>query len=103
MSVMKTSEIGLRLKFNLVLALVFLCGVAFAGFSSYELLQRNAKAETLRHARLLMEAALAIRGYTVSDVRPHLERQLAVAFLPQTVPAFAATKTLAELRKIYPD
>ena len=100
---MKTSEMGLRLKFNLVLLLVFLGGLAIAGFTSYELLQRNAKAETLRHARLLMEAALAIRGYTVSDVRPHLEAQLARTFLPQSVPAFAATKTLGQLRKTYPD
>lgn len=100
---MKTSEMGLRLKFNLVLLLVFLGGLAVAGFSSHELLQRNAKAETLRHARLLMEAALAIRGYTVSHVRPHLETQMSTVFLPQTVPAFAASKTLGELHKTYPD
>lgn len=102
-SVVKMSEMGLRLKFNLVLLLVFLGGLTFAGASSYGLLQRNAKAETLRHARLLMDTALAIRGYTVSQVRPHLQSQNAHVFLPQTVPAFAATKTLGELRKQYPD
>lgn len=101
MPMLKMSEMGLRLKFNLVLALVFLGGLAVAGFSSYELLHRNAKAETLRNARLLMETALAIRGYTVTQVGPHLQSDH--IFLPQAVPAFAATRTLGELRKKYPD
>ncbi len=94
---------GLRRKFNIVLLLVFLGGLLIAGFTSYALLQANAKDETLHHARLLMESALAIRGYTVRQVRPHLEARQSSTFLPQTVPAFAATKTLAELQKTYPD
>jgi HAMP domain-containing protein len=103
MPMMKMSEMGLRLKFNLVLALVFLGGLVVAAISSYTLLQRNATAETLRNARLLMETALAIRGYTVSQVSPHLQAQHSALFLPQSVPAFAATRTLGELRKKYPD
>jgi HAMP domain-containing protein len=94
---------GLRLKFNIVLALVFAAGMAVSAFVSYELLQRNAKQEVLRNAGLMMEAALAIRGYTVSQVKPHLEAQLQETFLPQTVPAFAATETFNSLRKKYPD
>jgi methyl-accepting chemotaxis protein len=50
-----------------------------------------------------MEAALSVRGYTVSQVKPHLEAQLQDKFLPQTVPAFAATETFNTLRKKYPD
>lgn len=103
MAMMKLGDMGLRLKFNVVLTLVFLGGLAAAGLSSYELLHRNARAETLRHARLLMETALAIRGYTVNNVRPHLEARLTDVFLPEVVPAFAATKTLGELHKKYPD
>lgn len=103
MSMVNMSGMGLRLKFNLVLVLVFLVGIAVAGLSSYQLLQHNARTETLRNARLQMETALAIRGYTVSQVRPHLEALNSHLFLPQTVPAFAATKTLGELRKKYPD
>jgi protein-histidine pros-kinase len=94
---------GLRLKFNIVLALVFAAGIAVSAAVSYQLLQRNAKQEVLRSAGLMMEAALAIRGYTVSQVRPHLESQLQVKFLPQVVPAYAATETFATLRKKYPD
>jgi protein-histidine pros-kinase len=94
---------GLRLKFNLVLIGVFLAGFAAAGWMSYELLQRNAREEILRNGRLIMEAALAIRGYTSAQVRPHLEPLLATTFLPQSVPAYAASETLAELRRKYPD
>ena len=94
---------GLRLKFNIVLALVFAAGIAVCAYVSHALLQENAKQEVLRNAGLMMEAALSIRGYTVSQVKPHLESQLAETFLPQTVPAFAATETFNSLRKKYPD
>jgi protein-histidine pros-kinase len=94
---------GLRLKFNIVLTLVFAAGMAVSAWVSHELLQRNAKEEVLRNAGLMMEAALSIRGYTVSQVKPHLEPQLQETFLPQTVPAFAATETFNSLRKKYPD
>ena len=57
----------------------------------------------LGEARVVREAALAIRSYTVERVRPHLIGQLDRQFLPQTVPAFAATETLNELRKKYPN
>jgi HAMP domain-containing protein len=94
---------GIRLKFNLVLIAVFLLGFAVAGWTSHELLQRNARDEILRNARLMMDTSLAIRGYTISQVRPHLELQLMRTFLPQSVPAYAATETLNELRKKYPE
>jgi len=94
---------GLRLKFNLVLAAVFGAGMAVSAFVSYELLQRNAKHEVLSNAGLMMEAALAVRGYTVQQVKPLIESQLAEKFLPQSVPAFAASETFNTLRKKYPD
>src|SRR5258708_21698762 len=93
---------GLRLKFNIVLTLVFVAGIAVSAWVSYELLQRNAKQEVLRNAALMMEAALSIRGYTVSQVKPHLDAQLAETFLPQTVPAVAATEAFNSLRQKYP-
>ena len=94
---------GLRLKFNIVLTLVFAAGIAVSAAVSYRLLQENAKDEVLRSAGLMMEAALSIRGYTVKQVKPHLEDKLAEIFLPQTVPAFAATETFNTLRTKYPD
>jgi protein-histidine pros-kinase len=94
---------GLRLKFNLVHIAVFLAGFAVAGWTSYELLQRNARGEIVRNARVMMEAALAIRGYTSNQVRPRLEPLMKETFMPQSVPAFAATETMGALRKTYPD
>lgn len=94
---------GLRLKFNLVLLLVFLLGLGVTGYQSYELLHKNARDEVVRNAGVMMEAALAMRGYTVGKIKPYLEDKLAETFLPQTVPAFAATEIMNELRKKYPE
>src|SRR6185369_15551813 len=94
-------NMGLRLKFNLVLVVVFLAGFGAAGFVSRELLQENARDEVVRDARLMMEAAGSMRTYTVEQIRPHLIKQLEEVFLPQTVPAYAATETINTLRKKY--
>lgn len=94
---------GIRFKFNLVLLAVFTAGLALTGWISYGLLQANAKDEVVRNARLMLESALAIRGYTIKQVKPHLELQLMRVFLPQSVPAYAATETVNELRKAHPD
>lgn len=94
---------GLRLKFNLVLLVVFLLGLGVSAYISHGLLVNNAREEVTRNAELMMESALAIRGYTVSQVRPQLEMQMMRVFLPQTVPAYAATETIKELRKRHPE
>ncbi len=94
---------GLRLKFNLVLIVVFLAGFAAAGVISQQLLQDNARQEVVREARLMLEAATSVRTYTVDHIRPHLINQMAEVFLPQTVPAFAATEAINTLRKRYAD
>ena len=93
---------GLRLKFNLVLFLVFMLGLAVSGYISFELLHKNARDEVLRTAGVMMEAALSMRSYTVGQVRPHL-RVVEDEFLPQSVPAYGATEIMNQLRKKYPD
>ncbi|HSB73711.1 MAG TPA: DUF3365 domain-containing protein [Candidatus Methylomirabilis sp.] len=94
---------GLRFKFNLVLLVCFFVGLTVTAYVSRGLLLKNAREEVARNAGLMMEAALAIRGYTINQIRPQLELQLMRVFLPQSVPAFAATETLNELRKNHPD
>lgn len=94
---------GLRLKFNLVLLVVFLVGFSAASYISRQLLQDNAREEVIRKARLMMDAASAVRSYTVEQIKPHLDPMLEENFLPQTVPAYAATETLAHVLKKYPD
>jgi protein-histidine pros-kinase len=93
---------GLRLKFNLVMIAVFVIGLGVTGYVSYELLHRNARDEVLRNAGVMMEAALSMRGYTVAKVRPLLPYD-PDKFLPESVPAFAATEIMGLLKQKYPD
>jgi protein-histidine pros-kinase len=90
-------------KFNLVLLGIFIVGFSVAGYLSYKALQENAREEILQNARLMMEAALSSRTYTVNQVKPLLETHMKYEFLPQTVPAYAATEQFNELRKKHPD
>ena len=94
---------GLRLKFNLVLLVVFLLGLTVTGYVSWDLLQRNAREDVVRNADLMMEAGLAVRAYTVDQVRPQLDLQLMRVFLPQSVPAYAATETMTQVKQKYAD
>lgn len=90
-------------KFNLVLLGIFVLGFAIAGYISYRALQTNAREEILQNARLMMESALSARTYTTSQVKPLLDNQMKYVFLPQSVPAYAATEQFTELRKKHPD
>src|SRR4030095_13748809 len=90
-------------KFNLVLLGIFALGFLVAGYVSYKALQANAREEVLQHARIMMEAALATRTYTANQIKPLLDTQMRYHFLPQTVPAYAATEQFNDLRKKHPD
>jgi len=90
-------------KFNLVLLALFALGLAAAGYVSYTMLHKHAREEVLDHAGMMMEAALAIRGYTVKEIRPLLALQTKREFLPQTVPSYAATQNFATVREKYPE
>jgi HAMP domain-containing protein len=93
---------GLRLKFNLVLLVVFILGLGVTGYISYDLLHRNARDEVLRNAGVMMEAALSMRVYTNTQIRPLMPYSEEV-FHPQSVPAYSATEIMNSLRKKYPD
>ena len=90
-------------KFNLALAAVFVLGLLVTGVISYGVLQANAREEILDNARVMMESALSSRSYTNTQIKPLLETQLRYSFLPQSVPAYAATEQFNDLRKKYPD
>lgn len=94
---------GLRIKFNLVMLFVFILGMAGAGLVSNEVLQRNARDEILHTAGIVMESAMAVRDYTIGEIRPLLEVQMKRDFLPQTVPAYAAMRNVYKLREKYPE
>ena len=92
-------------KFNLILGLVLGAGLAIAAAVSHQFLQNDAREEVLRQARLMMEAMRSARDYTTKQVKPLLvtQQEHQRSFLPQTVPAFAATEDFNYLRASYPD
>jgi HAMP domain-containing protein len=93
----------LMVKFNVVLLAIFLFGFALAWYVSNSVLQANAREEILENARVMMESALSSRNYTNTQVKPLLDTQLKYTFLPQSVPAYAATEQFNDMRKKYPD
>jgi HAMP domain-containing protein len=93
----------LIVKFNLVLFLIFAIAFGAVGYVTNRLLQRNAQAEILENARIIMEAALAVRSYTNTQIKPPLETQIKYSFLPQSVPAYSANEYFNTLRKKFPD
>src|SRR5580704_1846841 len=92
-------------KFNLILGLVLGAGLAIAAWFSQQLLQKDAREEVLRQARLMMQAMLSARDYTTNQIKPLLvnQQEHQRSFLAQTVPAFAATETFDYLQKQYTD
>src|SRR6202171_4743378 len=93
----------LIMKINLVLLLIFAIGFLSVGFLTNRLLQRNAKQEILENARIMMEAAVAVRSYTSAQINPLLKTQMKYSFLPQSVPAYSANEYFKQLRKKFPD
>ena len=93
----------LTAKFNLVLFIVFTLGLLAAGYVSYSVLHKHAREEVLTNASMMMEAALAIRGYTVKEIRPLLTLQMKRDFLPQSVPSYAATQNFNTVRENHPE
>jgi protein-histidine pros-kinase len=93
----------LWLKFNLVFLVAFVISLAATGMISYKILQQNAREEVLHTAGIIMQGAMAVRSYTIDELRPLLKAGNPHKFLPQTVPAYAATTNVARLRKHYPE
>jgi protein-histidine pros-kinase len=83
-------------------ALSFAAAALIAGYLSYELEIRQAQAEVNAKAKVLIDAAAAVRGYTSEHITPLLEGNSDPHFLPQQVPAFAAQTTMLNLKERYP-
>ena len=83
---------NLTAKFNLILIITFSIGLCIGGFYSYYLTEDNALQQVTDQAELIMQEALAVRSYTVNEVRPIINKAQDGEFYPQTVPAYAATQ-----------
>ena len=94
---------NLLAKLNLILICVFAVALVPAGLISRHLLDSNAQAQVIQNARIMMETAMAMRGYTVNQIKPLLAPMLEETFLPQSVPAYSATEIFNTLREKHPD
>jgi HAMP domain-containing protein len=94
---------GLKAKFNLVMLVAFLVGLALAAAMSWRIVQDNARREVLQEAAIMMAQASAIRDYTAKEIEPLLADQIKVRFLPHTVPSWAAQTNLRAMSKQFPD
>jgi HAMP domain-containing protein len=94
---------GVKAKFNGVMLVAFLLGLGLAAALSYSLVQRDARLEVVQEARLMIDEASAVRGYTDKEVGPLLTEQSKARFLPQTIPFFAAQTVFRGLRSNYHD
>ena len=94
---------SLLVKFNLILLLCFGLALVPAHLITRDQLQNNARTQVVQHARLMMQTALATRGYTNKQIKPLLASRLDEEFLPQTVPAYSATEIFNTLRETHPE
>ena len=94
---------GIRLKFNLIILLIFIVGLVVAAYLVKAVLIENAKNEVALNARIMMAAAKSARSYTVEEIRPLLKKLESKEFIPQTVPAYSATESMKRLHKTFPE
>jgi protein-histidine pros-kinase len=81
----------------------FLIGLAVATFLAREITTEEAKRQVLNEATLIMRSGSAVRSYTQNEIRPLIVDQLAVRFLPHSVPSYSAQTVLHQLQKDFPD
>lgn len=94
---------GLATKFNLILIPVVALGFYVLSTLTHTTLQENAEVDIVTRAGLMMDSAGAVRAYTVEEIKPLLVTQLRHKFLPQSVPAYAATQAFMRVQKHNPD
>lgn len=94
---------SLLLRVNMALIVVFALGAALTGLACRALLARNAEHEMRSVAELMMDSALAARDYTAHQIEPLLHTQMQSEFLPQSVPAYAATEHFLHLQASRPE
>ena len=93
---------GLGLRFNIVFLSCYIVGLGLSLWPFYQLSRREAIEELQAQIDVLRAEALAVRKYTTDEIRPLLDDQSAIQFLPQTVPSFSAHTVFRNFRKYYP-
>ncbi|MBP1852476.1 c-type heme family protein [Rhizobium halophytocola] len=94
---------GLRLKYNIVLLLTCVLGIAAASAISYFIVQKSAVNDIRQSISLIRANANAIRSYTLNSVGPLLNDDSDILFLPETVTAFATHTVFANFHEQFPE
>ena len=94
-------KLKLEHKFNVFLIIIFLVGSIVSGSILFRVLEQSAENEVTTNAKLIVGTMNSVRDYTTNNIIPHLSPKLETepAFIPETVPAFAATEVFQRLRK----
>lgn len=95
--------ITLRTKLNIILLVLTIIGITVPAILSYNIQKKHTNEEALETAGIVMEGALAVRKYTVGQIRPLLNKIETDLFLAETVPAFAANQYIDNLQEKYPE
>jgi HAMP domain-containing protein len=93
----------IRWKIDLAMAGAFLIGLVLAGFGAYQILRTNAIEASREAAKIIIEEASADRSYTSDSIKPLLEQQMKVQFLPHSIPSFSALSIFKIVRQKLPD
>jgi len=93
---------GLRLKFNIILAICYLLGLSLSVYPFYQISRQEAIEQLQSQIDVLRAQALSVRRYTSDEIQPLLADHSSVQFLPQTVPSFSAQTAFRNFRQYYP-
>lgn len=94
---------GLRLKFNVILALTLVLGLIASSIIFWQVAESNARKQLHSQISVLRAQALAVRRYTSEEIAPLLAEQSRVQFLPQIVPSFSAQTAFGNFRDRFPN
>lgn len=94
---------GIRAKFNLLLASVAVLGIALFWLASIPFLREVTKEDVLQSSRIMMEGEAGARKYTSEQITPLLVNDASGAFHPQSVAAYAAKRSFDVLHARFAD
>ena len=94
-------NLKLATKFTLLLSLVFIGAILISGFALSKALEHKAEAEINYRSQILAGVVNSVREYTSTNVSPLLAPKVETesAFIPETIPSFAAREVFENLRK----
>lgn len=96
------ARLSTRASLNLSLAITFIVVFCITSAVLYRSLIEGALNQVRRDSSVQMEMALAVRQYTIENVRPQLPPG-GDDFYPPSIPAYAAIRTMALLERGHPD